>query len=369
MGAPQRIDSEIKTLLRRHRFALVAQNKHYKFQNPEGRVFVCAKTPSDLRAWRNSLTTLKRVIAAPVPSSMLLEEERQRRELEKQIAISAQERQRKGAAGPSRTNGIGFFYYDKRATDPDERPAAFIPDEVTAAEITRHHEQKWNGVISHVKAQVKQVKRDLGDLYALHLEAYRIGDIRRDMAQSMKEVREGRDTFNYPAYRKDFLANRAAHFRNFTQKFYEPHPEAKLVHPGEQLYDVALRLASGFAEIPCEISFANESEAEKTLQMSVARSKYIVDLWWYFASNFLTLDGYWPKPQPQVSRVERLRFRRYLRQAIKRDPARFEKFTWLIDNLVVDPSVPLDPEKLPATQAERVLRKMDNGVELEIIDP
>lgn len=41
---------------------LVRQKRHLVFRFPDGRKFVVPKTPSDLRAWRNSLSILMRLL-------------------------------------------------------------------------------------------------------------------------------------------------------------------------------------------------------------------------------------------------------------------------------------------------------------------
>jgi hypothetical protein len=81
---------ELQRLLKQYKFALVGQNRHYKFQNPQGKLYVCAKTPSDWNAWRNALSTLKRVIAQPQPLSLVIEEAQQRKALEQFDALNAQ---------------------------------------------------------------------------------------------------------------------------------------------------------------------------------------------------------------------------------------------------------------------------------------
>ena len=100
-------DRQFDELIRRHKFALVSENKHRKFQDPEGRILVVAKTPSDYWAWQNAVSTLKRVVATPVPSSALIEEERQRRELEQYIQIAAEKQKKAGITGKSKSSVAG----------------------------------------------------------------------------------------------------------------------------------------------------------------------------------------------------------------------------------------------------------------------
>ena len=72
---------EIDKLHYQHKFVLISENKHYKFQNPQGKLHILSKTPSDWRADKNSLAMLKRIIAAPPPISRVLEEESQKKEI------------------------------------------------------------------------------------------------------------------------------------------------------------------------------------------------------------------------------------------------------------------------------------------------
>jgi hypothetical protein len=53
---------QLRELLQEHSFDLVRQRKHRIYRNPDGLMFVTASTPSDRRASRNALSTLKRVL-------------------------------------------------------------------------------------------------------------------------------------------------------------------------------------------------------------------------------------------------------------------------------------------------------------------
>jgi hypothetical protein len=54
--------AEIDLLLRRADARLVRQRKHRIFRFPDGRIFVQANTASDVRAEKNSLSVLRRLI-------------------------------------------------------------------------------------------------------------------------------------------------------------------------------------------------------------------------------------------------------------------------------------------------------------------
>jgi hypothetical protein len=109
-------EKELATLLQRHKFVLVSAKNHKKYQNSEGQIFITAQTPSDWRSWRNAIAALKRVIAVPAPSSQVIEEERQRKELEKSIQLSAQVPPPAGISGAgkkAKSKGCGITYIEK----------------------------------------------------------------------------------------------------------------------------------------------------------------------------------------------------------------------------------------------------------------
>src|SRR5579862_7079482 len=109
---------KLESLLRLHRFELVSQRKHLKYKNPQGKIFVMGKTPSDLRAEHKALAVLERVVANPVPTSEVIEQERQRRELEATITLHPQPKPSisgvTGAGKGKKSRGIGIYYEEKR---------------------------------------------------------------------------------------------------------------------------------------------------------------------------------------------------------------------------------------------------------------
>jgi hypothetical protein len=54
--------AEIQYLLRLHRAVLIRERKDKIFRFPDGRIFVVATSPSDHRAERNNLATLRRLV-------------------------------------------------------------------------------------------------------------------------------------------------------------------------------------------------------------------------------------------------------------------------------------------------------------------
>ena len=143
---------EHEELLRRHRFVLVSENKHLKYKDPAGRVYIVSKTPSDWWAWRNALTTLKRVIANSVPSSELLEEARQRQELEQYIQLEAQRKPScpgiKGAGKKAKSKGTGFFYDDDKSLKQEEerkRREIFLATDEGRAYTARKAQEEVEG--------------------------------------------------------------------------------------------------------------------------------------------------------------------------------------------------------------------------------
>src|SRR5579862_2894667 len=108
---------KLESLLKLHRFELVSQRKHLKYKNPQGKIYVMGKTPSDIRAAHKALTVLERVIANPVPTSEVIEEERLRRELEATITLQAQPKPSiagiAGAGKGKKSMGTGIYYEEK----------------------------------------------------------------------------------------------------------------------------------------------------------------------------------------------------------------------------------------------------------------
>jgi hypothetical protein len=165
---------EFEILMARYRFALVSQNRHIKYKNPEGKILIVSKTPSDWRVWHNRLTTLKRVIANPAPSSEVIEEQRQRKELESFIRLHTERKPSvvgiSGAGKGKKSRGTGFTYEEKipveltaqqieqqrRARENDLRKAA----ERKATREVRRAAEEWNRMVGHCKKQIRQVHHD-----------------------------------------------------------------------------------------------------------------------------------------------------------------------------------------------------------------
>jgi hypothetical protein len=67
-------EDQLVELLRLHDFGLVRHGKHKIYRNPDGLTYVNASTPSDRRASRNALATLKRLTRhldrAPAPADI-----------------------------------------------------------------------------------------------------------------------------------------------------------------------------------------------------------------------------------------------------------------------------------------------------------
>lgn len=143
--------TEIDKLHQQFKFALISENKHYKFQDPAGRIHVMSKTPSDFRADRNALMMLKRIVQAPPPASRVLEEEAQKKEID--IFVKAQPKQCTGMSGPAKTEGTGFTYYD--VLDPEKKLSMFTPQ---AAREQREIEALWDKQLRYFTREVKEVE-------------------------------------------------------------------------------------------------------------------------------------------------------------------------------------------------------------------
>jgi hypothetical protein len=174
--------TEFESLLRQHKFKLVSEKKHYKFADPAGRILITSKTPSDYRAYRNMVSVLRRVVAAPPPSNAVIEEMRQRKELEEYIRLNPAKKSGAGIAGKGKnkkSRGTGFIYVDTA-------PVPFVPDEVR--EAARNNE-RWDSLIHHVKKQRKQIEAELRDLYKTATIVVRMGHVRDLLKRTLCETR------------------------------------------------------------------------------------------------------------------------------------------------------------------------------------
>lgn len=179
-----------KNLLRQHSFTLVRQNKHYVYTDGRGRVLVVAKTPSDHFAYNSMIRDLKAVVSNPPPSSLTIEEERQRRELEKNIVLWA-ERKKNISAKKCNGNGGGHghsksgsgFYYQQA------REAPFVPEEVK--EEARLNKE-WDNLLYHCKKQSRRVENELERIYDAARTMSISKTAREQTAYIVREVRAGK---------------------------------------------------------------------------------------------------------------------------------------------------------------------------------
>ena len=177
---------QLESLLRLHGFKVVRETKHLVYKNPQGKIFVTSKTPSDWRAQRNMLTELRYVIANPAPPSELIEEQRQRRKLEADIRLTITVKPLDGMSGAGKghkSKGIGIFYFDsdegksleyreKKARERADRRAWMESPEGLAwraAEKARKREEEereslrreWVRQLARFKRQREQFDDDL----------------------------------------------------------------------------------------------------------------------------------------------------------------------------------------------------------------
>lgn len=108
---------QVQRLLKAHEFVLVRQDRHKVYRNPQSKIFVTAATPSDWRAWANSLSDLKRVIQNP-PTPMV----QAISDFERQQAAAVIQPQQKNSEGHGRTkqrrsHGTGFVYEDRKTPE------------------------------------------------------------------------------------------------------------------------------------------------------------------------------------------------------------------------------------------------------------
>jgi hypothetical protein len=217
-------------LLRQHKFELVSERNHLKYNDPAGRVYVCAKTPSDHRAYLNQIRSLKRVIAAPVPSSKIVDELRQIKELEQYIALQPAQKNSQGIQGKGKgkkQKGTGIFYEEK----PDKTAEQIAAEEETRERARANNERKdaekkerrderrkneeWNDQLASFRRQARHVNATVQRawLFAIAVGHYETG--RNGVADRLRRERKlGEGVSLAEARRRDDYVGRIA----FNQK-------------------------------------------------------------------------------------------------------------------------------------------------------
>jgi len=202
---------KLESLLRLHRFELVSQKKHLKYKNPQGKIYVIGKTPSDFRAAHKALTVLERVIVSPVPTSEVIEEERQRRELEATITLQAQPKPTiagvVGAGKGKKSSGVGIYYEVKKPDKVKLPPTAeelALREEIhreTEAEMerqqaetmerrrARRQKKEWSALLSGCRRAVRQTQKDVNDIGSFAATGTLLQLSRKMAADALREWR------------------------------------------------------------------------------------------------------------------------------------------------------------------------------------
>jgi hypothetical protein len=191
---------KLESLLRLHRFELVSQRNHLKYKNPQGKIFVMGKTPSDFRADHKALAVFQRVISSPVPTSEVIEEERQRRELEATIALRPQPRPStagiSGAGRSAKSKGTGIYYEAKvvptaeqlaHREETRQRALANQAREYEKSRVRREErreQDEWARQLSKFRRASRQVTKDVRDLHGF-MQLMTLLRASRSMAASM----------------------------------------------------------------------------------------------------------------------------------------------------------------------------------------
>ena len=245
----------LESLLRLHRFELVAQNKHLKYKNPQGRVYIMSKTPSDIRAGHRMLATLKRVIADPPPTSEVIEEERQKRELEASIALEAQRKPSlvgvSGAGKGKKSKGIGIYYEEKtKKSTPVIRPVLTLAqlEELRREETARlarlealRAEKEWARQLSKFRRARRQLDNDANELGKFLRVAALLAGSRRHAAQYLREQRR---SLPLDAEQRERLV--MALYRVNQMRLYENGDDEGLAEEIEKVIDQRIALMGGF---------------------------------------------------------------------------------------------------------------------------
>jgi hypothetical protein len=204
-------------LLRQHKFELVSERNHLKYNDPAGRVYVCAKTPSDHRAYLNQIRSLKRVIAAPVPSSRIVDELRQIKELEQYIALQPAQKNSQGIQGKGKgkkQKGTGIFYEEK----PDKTAEQIAAEEETRERARANNERKdaekkerrderrkneeWNNQLTSFRRQAREVNATVHRawVFAIAVGHFEMG--RQGVAERLRAERKQGEGISYAEARR-----------------------------------------------------------------------------------------------------------------------------------------------------------------------
>jgi hypothetical protein len=133
----------------------------------------------------------------------VLEEERQRRELEQYIRLEEQRKPScpgiKGAGKGKKSRGTGFIYEDKRVAELtpeqiEQRRRARENDirraeERRAMREARHAAEEWNRAVGHFKKQVRQIEEDFDALTTFLAAAVVLANARRRCARGIRDFR------------------------------------------------------------------------------------------------------------------------------------------------------------------------------------
>jgi hypothetical protein len=207
--------TEFQSLLRQHKFRLVRQNKHYVYQEPEGRLLVVSKTPSDRRAYSNMVSNIKQIMRNPVPSSEALEESRQKKELEAEIVLAAQQKKKAGASRPNgKSKGNGFYY--------DDVPKVFVPDEVKEQ---ARNDKAWDGLIRHVRKQRKEMERRLRSMLQFAFVVAVVEVARLRLAVNIKSGRKSRSEYLPAMRRKEERKRVLGEWVAHVGSYFSPHDD------------------------------------------------------------------------------------------------------------------------------------------------
>jgi hypothetical protein len=211
----------IDELLHEHKFVLVAQRKHLKYRDPEGRIFVMAATPSDWRAGIKALKTFEKVVEAPPPSNELVEEIRQAKELEATITLEPCPKTKPslGHASKKKSTGTGYVYIDKEVVEltPEQKEqqrrdaefgvewAKLLEEERKAKRQVRRQAEAWDRLIAHVKQDLEDHSDALREITRVLNTCIGVGQARAVLARKLKQSYRDREAYRAESHRERLL--------------------------------------------------------------------------------------------------------------------------------------------------------------------
>jgi hypothetical protein len=206
---------QLEQLLHQEQFKLVSQKKHLKYKNPQGKIFIVSKTPSDVFAMKNALGDLKRIVAAPPPSNEFVEEQRQRNSLEATIRLESKQKRTTGGGGVAGKNkksrGVGISYFLPKSPFPVAEPLSEeqererrAKEEIRLALAKERNKtrEEWGKVHHRLRNEYREMMHDFKDIHEFAIRWLCIAALRHAF---LRELSRNKYIWQNKSVRRDLL--------------------------------------------------------------------------------------------------------------------------------------------------------------------